>query len=251
MVKVFAWPPVGVISSYWTQEIPVSRSRSLLNGREYVSSAKRKRLIAGVAVHGRRHYGSGYMEALWRYMDGGVHLVRLSSCRIPWGKVVAAEHRGGSQFDWQYINDFEWQRPPQDIIWFSGLSLTYEVVGNSPPRILVSGLPPNSVIALPGEYAGFYSLNPSINDKFQVMIMGVVRSNNAGNALVILEREVPVGMGLGLGVPETAVFRIDSKWGGHWRRNGHNDDYTLDFRQVFEDETDGFEEVNPWNLLGV
>lgn len=245
MVKVFAWPPVGVVARYWTPELPTGRSRSLMTGAEYVSAAQRRRLTAGFTVHGRRHYGSGYMEALWRLMDGGVHLVRLTSCKIPWGKTVPDELRGGQPFDWEIPPEpFEWITPPTEFTWLSGTQLEATLTTSGGlPAIEVGGLPPNAIIALPGEFVElFYG-----DDGETHMIAAEARSNGAGVAIIRLVT-APSGPGLvRIGASETGVFRLQSQWPRAMRRAGNTDEYSLDFREVFEDETDGFVEVNRWS----
>lgn len=244
MALVYAFPPVGVIAGYWTQEQPTSRSRSLLTGREFVSSAQRKRIVAGLTVHGRRQYGGGYLEALWRLLDGGEHLVRLTACRIPWGRTVDNVSRAGSYFSWTLPSaPIGWVSDGDPFYWFSGAMLTGTIdTSGHFATITVTGLPANAVVALPGE---FLTIHLEGGDE-QHMIANEVRSDGSGVAVVNLV-SVPTASGrVSFGTYETGVFRLQSDWPRAQRMAGVTDAYSLDFRQVFEDEEAVFQDVNPW-----
>lgn len=246
MVNVYAWPPVGVLARNWTMELPTSRSRSLITGREYVSAAQRRRKLATIDVHGRRHYGSGYMEALWRLMDGGVHLVRIWSCRIPRGRIdVSPGQRTEREVDWEIPpQPLGWISPPADMVWFAPIELpsTYALVGGV-PTLTVTGLPPNALVAIPGEFLTIH--NPGgITET--IMIANPARSNGSGIAVIRLVSVPSITGPVSIGTREAGVFRLTSAWPRPKRGAGDTETYELEFREVFEDETDGFLEVNPW-----
>ena len=246
MVNVYAWPPVGVIARNWTMELPTSRSKSIITGQEYVSASQRRRKLATLEVSGRRHYGSGYMEALWRLMDGGVHLVRMSSCRIPWGGVdVSNRDRAGAvDIDWMMPpENLGWTVPTDDIIWVSGAALpsTYALVGGV-PTLTVSGLPPRSLVALPGEFLTIIDGD----EEETIMIANAARSNASGVAVIHLVKVPAIDGSVSIGTREVGVFRLQTDW-PRVMRGATQGTYTLEFREVFEDETSGFVEVNPWN----
>ncbi len=245
MVNVYAWPPVGVISRGWTMELPVSRSRSIITGRDFVSASQRRRKVATVEVHGRRNYGSGYMEALWRLMDGGVHLVRLSSCKIPWGKLdVTAEQRTEKPIAWETPPaPLGWTVPPGEIVWIGAVELpaAYSLVSGV-PTLTVSGLPPSSRVALPGE---FVTIRGGGGSGETIMITNAAISDTAGIAVVRLAQVPTISGPVSLGTREVGVFRLQSNWPAA-KRGVSQENYPLEFREVFEDETDGFFEVNPW-----
>lgn len=247
MAKVFGWPPVGVSARYWTPELPVGRSQSLITGGRYVSAAQRRRLTAGMDVPGRRHYASGYLEALWRLMDGGVHLVRLTSCRIPWGATVANTLRGGNWIDWQTPpDDIPWEVPPGEILWFEGVVLSFTIPAISGlPAVQISGLPPSALVAIPGEFVTIFADADDVTGT-QIMIAAPARSDASGVAVIRLVSEPPAGERISIGWTETGVFEISGDWPQARRRAGSHDEYAVEFRQVFEDETDGFEEVPFW-----
>lgn len=246
MVNVYAWPPVGVVARNWTMELPTSRSRSIITGQDYVSAAQRRRRVASLDVTGRRYYGSGYMEALWRFMDGGVHLVRLASCRIPWGKVgVDPSVRTWREVEWEEPPAMiGWTYPGADIVWVAPVELpaVYSVVLGV-PTLTVSSLPPNALIALPGE---FLTIHGPAGEEETIMISNPARSDAAGVVVIRLTSVPTISGPVSIGTREVGVFRLVSNWPRPKRGGGSQENYTLDFREVFEDETDGFAEVNPW-----
>ena len=248
MVKVFSWPPVSVEAHYWTMSQPLSRSQSLITGKSYVSSAQRKRILAGVDVYSLANYGAGYMEALWRMMEGGVHLVRLNSrCLVGDPGLVDGQLRRSSRLDW--INSGEgmtWLVPPSEMLWLRGTPLSFTINWQNSylASVTVTGLPPNSVVALPGE---FYRVN-SHDGSFQGsgVIVDKAESDSTGSAVVRVSPPPPEGGVLSLGSQETGAFELMSEWPLVKKRAGSMDSYLLEFRQVFEDERGPFEEVSPW-----
>lgn len=245
MVNVYAWPPVGVMARYWTLEQPVGRSRSLITGASYVSGTQRKRILAGLDVHGHRKYGSGYMEALWRHLDGGVHLVRLQSCKIPRGRTAPNSLRGGNFIEWSNPPEpVNWIVPPGEVKWFDGTILQYTltpVLGQ--PAVHVVGLPTNAIIALPGEFVTVW-----IGDREEThMVTAVSRSDEDGEATIQLVT-APTGVGqISIGSRESGVFELVSGWPKAKNIGWRAGDYTgLEFRQVFEDERGPFTEIDPW-----
>lgn len=245
MVKVYAWPPVGVLARNWTMELPTSRSRSIITGQEYVSASQRRRKLATLDVSGRRHYGAGYMEALWRLMDGGVHLVYLSSCRIPWGRVGPTPgQRAEKEVDWEEPPAaIGWTYPDADIIWIAPVELpaVYSVV-HGVPTLTVSTLPPNSLVAIPGE---FLTIHAAGGVEETIMISNPARSNASGEVAIRLVSVPTISGPVSIGTREQGVFRLQSDW-PRAKRSASQETYTLEFREVFEDETDGFVGVNPW-----
>lgn len=245
MVRVYAWPPVAAVARGWTLEQPVVRSRSLLTGSEYLSSSIRKRRLARVVVHGRRRYGSGYMEALWRMLDGGANLVRVSICKIPWGKTGPDAARGERPFGWEVPSEaFGWETPPSPIGWIDDAFLTGTLaLVEDVPVMTVPGLPPNSLVAIPGEFLTVH--NDEVYERH--MIAAPARSDSQGVAEVRLASLPSFSGKVGIGSRESAVFRLVSDWPVAMRDAGGTENYDLSFREVFADETDGFEEIYPWS----
>ena len=246
MVNVYAFPPVAVAARYWTLEQPVSRSRSLITGSSYVSAAGRKRILAGFDIAGWPKYSAGYLEALWRLLDGGVHLVRLNSCRIPYGHTVANNVRGGEYLDWKLPPaDVAWLTPPTEVKWFDGAVLYYTLDNqDGQPAVRVTGLPPHSIVALPGEFITVWIGNTTETH----MVAAEAKSGPGGVAIITLVT-APSGPGqISIGGRESGVFELASDWPKVMNRNRFPENYGIEFRQVFEDERGPFVEKNPWGM---
>lgn len=244
MVNVYSWPPVAVVARYWTQEQPVSRSRSLITGASYTSAAQRKRLVAGFDVAGWPMYSSGYLEALWRLLDGGVHLVRLTSCRIAHGSTVADDRRGGSPVTWEAPPaPVVWATPPDPVTWVVGTYLRgAKTTADGVPAVTVTGLPPNALVALPGEFVTFHLEG---GDQTH-MILTPAKTNGAGTVTIRLATTPTMSARVSIGYSETGVFEISSDWPRVMNRARLSENYGLEFRQVFEDERGPFTEIDPW-----
>lgn len=254
MTIVYKWPPVGAISREWTQVAPVGRSKSLITGAEFVSAAQRRRRVAQIEVtslfspHGA---GAGYMEALKRYLDGGVNLVRLDYYKPPTCQIdVTDEQRGKFAFGWRIPPEgFIWTTPPDGFDWTAGLDFPYILTTDAGvPAIRVfrgpdqPGLPPNALVALPGEFVsilidGVWS---------QYMIAAPAFTNFMGVVTIRLTSAPPAGGRVSIGSRDTGVFKADEMpravqpASGDWS-------YSWSFTEVFEDERGPFEEVNPWS----
>lgn len=253
-VNVYAWPPVAAVGAEWTEIAPVQKSRSLITGAEYLSGFGRTRRFATIAAlgHGPDKMGAGYMEALKRYL-AGVHLVRLQSFPINWHVGVADGVARSSQLlKWKSgTADLEWTSGGNELIWLSGRTLwgTSGADASGFPAIEVSGLPPQTLIARPGEFLEVFEADGATLAE-RVMIARPATSDAAGVASVRLlslsgtysDRRI------NLGARDTGVFRPIGDYPravqpvtGSWR-------YTWEFREVFEDEVGagGFVEVDPW-----
>jgi hypothetical protein len=68
---------------------------------------------------------------------------------------VSDDDRGGNaEIEWAMPpEDLEWIEPTDDIIWVMGAVLpsTYSLV-DGVPTLTVTGLPPNALVAIPGEF---------------------------------------------------------------------------------------------------
>jgi len=242
MTKVFAWPPVGVISHDWTIHAPINVSRSLITGRRWVSAHQPRRRLVDLTVSGAKHYGAGYMEALKRYLDGGVHLVRLTSCKIPYGRTdVADAMRQTIPVRWSDGDKrVEWTRPAAPVLFFLGARLSGARVDGGPvPQLRVEGLPTDSLIGVPGEFIQFAGQT--------YMIAAPARSNKNGVAVVRVAGTITAAEGeVSIGVRESAVFEALSIPRGGRAGNAFTP-YDWSFREVFADEVGGFQEIDPWN----
>lgn len=218
MVNVIAWPPVGLLSHEWTEEAPVSQSRSILTGAEFVSAAQRKRRMCSLTVSslGRNKAGARYMEAFKRVLSGGEHLVRLESL-------------------------------PECGAWSSGALELDGTPGTSGgwPILTVTGLPANTLVAQTGIFVRWYSpAEALVGDP--VMVLADATSDGTGEAVLRLLSEVTGTGRVEINVADDGVFRAETipraprPVQGDWT-------WAWSFREVFEDETDGFVEVDPWS----
>jgi hypothetical protein len=253
MVNVIAFPPIGATGSEWTVSAPLQVSRSLMTGRRYVSAWGRERREASVMLSAlaRNRSGAGYSEMLKRHLKGGEHLVRLNSYPINW-HLDAARMEGlinSHPFTWEHEDaTFAWEHEGNPVIWFSGTVLTGTVTTSGGwPALAVSGLPPNTLVARPGDFVeAFEEFGDTTGHVAQVTAEAT--SNGAGSAIVRLLDALPEleGVRVNLGASDSRVFEavemprsaqpIGANWFYDWR-----------FREVFADEVDGFTEVNPWS----
>lgn len=237
MTNVYAWPPVKATGAYFTQEHPVSKSRGLQGG-DLVSSAWQARRIASLAVSGIQNGGGGYIEALKRLLLGGVHLVRLTTLPAHWnGRWIAP--RGQFLIEWDSGGDpVEWDEGGDPVGWLAGSPLTAVLVSDPPFQALdVSGFAPGAVAAYPDEVV--------VVDGVATRSLTLAVANAAGVARLRVVDTLPGGGDVQIGVRETGVYRIESDI-ETFQRPGAVFGYDLSFREVFEAETDGFLEINPW-----
>lgn len=251
MVKVFAWPPVPVLGREWTIEAPVSSSRSLITGRRYVSATQRERRLAQITVSSalRDGWGAGYMEALKRLLDGGVHLVRLKSCRINHARLpLPPNKRQSAPLTWRTGNDpLAWQTDGDPLTWYTGTPLFSTARSSATDTyhwLDLYGLPPNTVFAGPGEFLTLHVGTPEVAETH--MIVAPARSNASGEARIHLATR-PSGFGrVSIGTQETAVFEaVEMPRSPRMGVMDHT--YDWQFREVFADEVDEFVEVDPWS----
>jgi hypothetical protein len=190
------------------------------------------------------------MEALKRYL-AGLHMVRLYSTPINWHLETAGDQsfRTTTRVDWTAGGDeLEWLTSGDDLIWYSG-GAPDGTTGTSGgfPIITVTGLPPNTLVARPGEFiTAFEDADDLIGTT--VMIARPAMTDGSGTAVIFLVTALPTGTGVkvSIGSQETGVFdpypypRSVQPQSGNWT-------YEWDFREVFADEFDGgFTEINPW-----
>lgn len=255
MAKVIMWPPVGAVGTEWTEVAPTQISRSMITGAERVSAIQRKRRMARleVAAIGRSTYDAGYMEMLKRYLEG-VHLVRLYSYPVAW------------HFD----------RPERVVRRgrvYTDKGQTYvEVFGNAPDKqvlrpadFLTLFLPTGSTSDLkPLDWfnafdplawatdsttnaAGVSWFNGVPYNGTTVQVTQPVRSDSTGRAVVPVFEQVAdcADLYLMFGACDTGVFR-PVEYPRAMQPHLGNWTYEWEFREVFADEVDGFQEVNPW-----
>lgn len=243
MIKVFAWPPVGVQGSEWTEVAPVEVSRSMTTGAEFTSATQRKRRMASLRVPGRGldRSGAGYIEMLKRCLEG-VHAVRLYSYPINWH--FGHKQRGAVPLEWKDAGvDLAWTNGGAELVWYDGdLVSGTPTVSQGFPAVAVIGLPPAQTIVRPGDFVTAYT---DAGDASTAQVLAPAISDADGTVTIRLFTALAHGGVMKLGGSDTAVFkpleypRSTQPVRGEWS-------YDWSFREVFADEVGGFQEVNPW-----
>lgn len=251
MVKVIAFPPVGVVGSMWTPQAPVQRSRGLISGKRFISRFGRERTIASLSVSAlaKNRSGAGFSEMLKRHLDGGVNLVRLNSSPINWhldynqGSARFEARRGAHLLEWTSDGEeLSWLDAGQPLYWFDGTVLTGVASG---PVITVSNLPPNILVARPADVIKAYPVG--VGAFSEVLVTAEALSDADGVAVIKLFSAIPAGeyMRVNIGESQSRAFEV-TEMPMSAQPLGQNWFYDWSFNEVFEDETDGFVEVNPW-----
>jgi hypothetical protein len=249
MVKVIAFPPVGVVGSMWTVAAPVQRSRSLITGRRYVSRFGRARVQASLRVSAlsKTASGAGYSEMLIRHIDGGADLVRLNSYPINWhlDQSRLAGLRSSDRLLWSdETTPLLWQSGGQPLYWFNGTVLAGTVSGDV---IEVTGLPPGTLVCRPGEFVQVFSGLDSLDGPV-AQVTAEAYSDADGVAMIRLFDPIPDGVypRVNIGVSDSRVFEVTGI-PSVAQPLGQNWFYDFSFSEVFADEVQGgFDEVNPW-----
>lgn len=255
-INVFPWPPVGAVGAEWTLDMPVSRLRSAITGRDQMQASQRRRRIATVEVsalaNGRM--GAGYCEMLKQLLDGGIHAVRLQSSPINWWLDELRRQglgEGGVNsypLTWRTNgNPLAWQTDGNPLNWYSGTVVTGGVPGEFHMwgTLTVTGLPPRTLVARPGDFIRVYDMSDaSIYEIARVVAAAV--TDGSGSVTLKLDRVLTISNGrVNLAGQDEGVFRADSMpravqpIDGDWK-------YTWNFREVFADEVGGFMERTPW-----
>lgn len=253
MINVYAWPPVGVVGTEWTEEAPVQRSRSILTGKDYVSAyaRKRRKVTLTVSALSLNRSGAGYSEMLKRYLDGGIHAVRLNSYPINWwqdASVLDPDRRSDYLFWENAGQDIDWTNNDLPLYWFTGPILVGDVTGSAGSRVLtVGGLPPNTIIARPGDFVTIYQAI-TVPEGQQAQIISESKTDADGVAVIRTFEDLNLGsdVRVSIGSSATGVFRAEKMPRAVQPLNS-NWTYTWQFREIFEDEVGGFTEVDPWN----
>lgn len=253
--NVYAWPPVDAIATMWSISQPVNRSQSFFTGADISSSAERKRKIASVEVPGIGDLGGsmngGYCEVLKELLEGGKNLVRLKSMPVNWyfDDVVVEAFQQSSAVQWQRLGvDVNWTSGGTETVWLSGASIT-GVSGTDGQWDIVtaSGLPPNTLVARPGEYVTGNDAGDLFGVGSTSKVLKPAYSDASGVAVIYLMTALTQFDYLQLNSSETAVFMIDGDLPIGVQPVNGNWSYQWAFREVFSDEVGGFLEIDPWS----
>lgn len=249
MALVYAWPPVWAAASEWSVEAPISVSRGWPSGRRYASSAGPSRRVVSLSVlaPGCNRATAGYMAVLARLLDGGLHYVRLRSRQINQTAPLPALSRKAVPVQWmEEAAPLGWSENSNSLLWFTGAVLEATRQGASDLggfRLSVSGLPPGTIVAWPGEYVTVY--RGSDGAESRSMVIAAARSNSSGVAIVRTLSEVAWSGRVDIGTSTTGAFEV---LGIPSPQRPHRGNWSYDwrFREVFADEVGGFEERDPW-----
>ncbi|BBU58495.1 hypothetical protein KU6B_47600 [Mameliella alba] len=256
MTNVYAFPPVSVTGWEWDVQDPVNVSRSLLDGGRYVTTSSPRRIVARARVSalGLNRSGAGYMQALRRLLNGGEHLVRISSWPVNYwlDDLQLSALRGGVQITWEDSGTgITWVDVGSGITWIDGAYITGTTGTDSDgfATIALSGLPASTLCVRPGDFLTIYDAGADTTGE-TIMVMSEGVTDASGDVTVRLI-EAPStsysGNRVSIGTSETAAFEVtefepfSQSYMGDWSA-------TWSYRQVFSDEVpDGFTEVNPWS----
>lgn len=252
-VNVYAWPPVGAVSTMWTFDQASSLSESGLTGAARVSLVKPERRRAKVVVSAlsKDRNGAGYSEVLKRLLRGQANLVRLNSSPINWHLDDAAERsfRNGGFFGWTVgAAPLSWITGGSPLYWYSGPQLTDVTIGTSRgfPAITVGGLPASRLVARPGEFVTVFEAAADPAERgVSIMIMAPATSDADGVAVIRLFSMPPYAARVNIGARESAVFRAVSMPSSE-QPVGANWSLPWEFAEVFAEDVGGFAEVEDW-----
>jgi len=253
-MDIYSFPPAPIIGWLPDEERPTRRGEYALDGKRAVSTAgpARRTLQLTCAALGRGHNGgAGYLAQLWRYIDGGVGLVRLNLPPQNWHLDqirLARQIRLGPQIGNELVT---WTNAGDPIDLVDGVTpvATFGntrrmaaplVLAGYPYAVTVTGLPPGIVVARPGDIVRVWDAGtPSA-----ARVLDLTRSDAAGVAEVPVSAALPAGV-VAFADEESAVFEVlEYKPGA--QAIGRNWSISLSLREVLDGEIDNPVEVNPW-----
>lgn len=244
MINVYAWPPVGVVGSEWSEIAPVRRSQSMLTGADYMSTVQRRRRVATLEVSAlaRGRSGAGYSEALKRLLDGGVNAVRLHSYPINWHLDAVRNELQSSPLHWTTNGtDLEWEDDGTELLWFTGAGLQGTVGTEGGWDVVhITGAPANTLLIRPADFVRVYGAEEGV-----AQAVTEAHSDANGEATIRLFDPLPNDGVVSLGDRESIVARPVSIPRAV-QPHASNWSYTWEFREIFSDEVGGFNEVDPW-----
>ena len=239
MVDVIKWPPVPTVGYEFSPVNPVGVSRSGLTGADYVSQSQVERAEGSLAVIGASAdmATGGTMEMLRRAV-AGVNLVRIETIPAHF-HFAHLGARGQTELDWTTGGaPLAWTTGGSSLTWLIGEPLTGTLFDDAGFQgVEVSGLAPGSVAAYPNEIVEVNGVQARAYRK-------AIADDN-GVARIRVNKALTTPGAVIIGKPESIVYRL-SELSRPMRNVGQQFIYQASFRQVFETETDGFVEVDPW-----
>lgn len=242
VTKIIKWPPIKARGVEFTVDQPISESVSTLNtDTRYVSQYKPEKRVVTMVVSGRNNSGSagGYVNQLKRFLQGGVHLVRLdtlpSHFNLDWKGL-----RGQVPMNWTSTDrEMGWEASGLEMLWLTGELLTGTTFDdNGWQGLRVGPFEPNTIVAYPDELVRVGTS--------KARVIKLEYSDDTGYANLRLDGPITSGDVI-LGDTESAIYKLESI-PRSVQYAGEDWEYEFNFREVFENEIRGaYEEVNPWH----
>jgi hypothetical protein len=250
MTDIYAFPPAGIVSWRLAEDRRVLRSRYALSGARAVSGlgSPRRMVDLTVSALSRDRAGAGYLAQLWRYIDGGVGLVRLTlppqNWHLDWMRLQA--QAGNAPLFWTTGGgDLDWTTGAGALQWFVNTVrlATVTTLAGYPFALQVTGLPPGIIVARPGDILRIYDPDDGA-DLGVAMVLDLTRANASGVAVVPVDADLPAGVAA-FGDERSAVFEVTAYTPGA-QGLGQNWTLALSLTEVLTSEIDTPVEVNPW-----
>jgi hypothetical protein len=190
--------------------------------------------------------GAGYMQQLWRLMDGGMHLVRFEFGSPIWWQdtqVAQAVFGGTAPLSWTTGgNPLGWTTGGNPLAWFTGPAMTgtagTDALGFA--TISLTGLPPGVLIVRPGDVVRSFGGAGGVARAVRAEM-----TDGAGAVTIRLDAVLPSGV-INLHDADSAVFEVLNMTRAAQPVNG-DWQISLDLREVLPEEYAGATEVNPWH----
>lgn len=247
-MNIYIFPPAPITGWLLNEERPTRRGEYALDGKRAVATAgpTRRTLQLTCAALGRGHNGgAGYLAQLWRYIDGGVGLVRLNLPPTNWhlDQIGLRRSIGNDVVIWTNNGD------PVDLV-DGGMPVTTFgntrrtaaplVLAGYPHAVTVTGLPPNIIVARPGDIVRVWDTGTPRTAR----VLDLTRSDASGVAEVPVSAALPAGV-IAFADEESAVFEVlEYKPGA--QTVGRNWSISLTLREVLDSEISDPVEVTPW-----
>ncbi|MBA86139.1 MAG: hypothetical protein CML69_15610 [Rhodobacteraceae bacterium] len=247
-MNIYTFPPAPITGWLPNEELPTRRSEYAMDGKRAVSTAgpARRTLQLTCGALGRGHNGgAGYLAQLWRYIDGGVGLVRLNLPPTNWhldqiglrrsiGNRVVPGVDGGNPV--VLVNGVT----PVTAFGNTRRTAAPLVLAGYPHAVTVTGLPPNIIVARPGDIVRVWDAGTPSTAR----VLDLTRSDADGVAEVPVSAALPAGV-IAFADEESAVFEVlEYKPGA--QAIGQNWSIGLSLREQLDSEISDPVEVNPW-----
>lgn len=253
--NVYAWPPVDAVGTIWETRQPINRSQSFFTGKDFSTTADRKRIGATVLVPGigclAGTMNGGYCEILKDLLEGGKNLIRMNSMPVNWyfDEVEIEAGLKPDVLNWtDAATPMTWTDAGTEMVWLTSpaLSGTTGISGGF-NYVDVSGLPPSTLIARPGEYiTGYSEDNLSDGTAEPVRVLRPAYSDASGDCRIFLTAALTDTFHVEINSKKSSVFMVEGQLPSALQPVDGNWTYTWNLREVFSDEVDGFTEINPW-----